>query len=115
MDIGEEIQLGDQRTLTLLKQIWIIWTGLSGFYALIGILAIFIGIISIFQGSSTIQIGMGIYFNSAEIVAVGLGFWVLFLGNMYIRSGLEKLDYFRWKLLVIESRIILHIQARSKS
>jgi hypothetical protein len=106
MVISEEIQLGDQRTLTLLKQIWVIWTGLSAFYALIGILAIFMGIISIFQGSPNVQIGMGVYINSAVLVAVGAGLWVLFLGNIYIKIGLDKLDYFRWKLLVIESGLI---------
>ncbi|MHA2347870.1 MAG: hypothetical protein ACXACP_14205, partial [Candidatus Hodarchaeales archaeon] len=106
MDISEEIQLGDQRPLTLLKQIWVIWTGLSAFYALIGILAILMGIISIFQGSPNVQIGMGIYVDSAVLVAVGVGLWVIFLGNIYIKIGLDKLDYFRWKLLVIESGLI---------
>jgi hypothetical protein len=64
------------------------------------------GIISIFQGSHNVQIGMGIYVDSAVLVAVGVGLWVIFLGNIYIKIGLDKLDYFRWKLLVIESGLI---------
>ena len=106
MDIGEEIQLGDQRTFNLLKQIWVIWIGLNAFFALIGIFPILLGIYAIFLGLPRIQIGMGIYVDSIVVMAAGVGCWVLFLGNMYIRSGLNKLDYFRWKLLVIESGLI---------
>ena len=106
MEIDKEIQLGDQQTLNLLKSVWVIWIGLSAFYALIGIFAIVMGIIAILQGLTTLQIGMGIYIDSTAILAFGIGLWVLFLGNIYIRSGLNKLDYFRWKLLVLESGLI---------
>jgi hypothetical protein len=51
---------------------------------------------------------MGIYaFSAVFLGLIGVGMvWVLFLGNIYIRSGLDELDYFRWKLLVIESGLI---------
>jgi len=109
LNTGEEFQVGDLRSLTLLKLIWGIWTVLTAFLALYGIWFIIMGIINIpnFLRSPTMHLGMGIYAWSAVFLGlIGVGLWVLFLGNIYIRSGLDKLDYFRWKLLVIESGLI---------
>ncbi|MHA1977686.1 MAG: hypothetical protein ACW98I_12335 [Candidatus Hodarchaeales archaeon] len=110
MNSSEEFQEGDLRSLTLLKQIWGIWTVLTAFLALYGILLIFMGIINIpnFLRSPNTNLGMGIYaFSAVFLGLIGVGMvWVLFLGNIYIRSGLDELNYFRWKLLVIESGLI---------
>lgn len=106
---GEEFQGDDLHSLTLLKQIWGIWTVLTVFPALYGILLIFMGIINLstFLLSPTQHLGMGIYAYTAVIMGViGVGLWVLFLGNIYIKAGLERLDFLRWKLLVIEAGII---------
>lgn len=110
MNSSEEFQVGDLRSLTLLKQIWGIWIVLTALLALYGILLILIGITNIpkFLRSPTMNLGMGINAISAVFLGLmGVGMvWGLFLGNIYIRSGLDEVDYFRWKLLVIESGLI---------
>ena len=42
----------------------------------------------------------------SHYVFMGVAVWVLLLCNIYIKSGLNRLDYFRWKLLVIETGLI---------
>ena len=96
MNLGEEFHESDQRTLTLLKQTWGFWTGLSFFIVFIS------GI-----GAIIMAIGSSIYSHYAfPGVFMVVGAWVLLLCNIYIKFGLDKLDYFRWKLLVIESGLI---------
>lgn len=99
----EEFQGEDQRSLTLLKQIWGIWTGLTVFPALYGIWMSVMGILTLpnFITSPT----ESEYFFVA-MGGIGVALWVLFLGNIYIKYGLDRLDYFRWKLLVMEAGLI---------
>ncbi|MFX1286783.1 MAG: hypothetical protein ACFFB5_24305 [Promethearchaeota archaeon] len=104
MNRGEEFQVGDPRSLTLLKLIWGIWTVLTGIMALFMIMFIFIGITYLPRFLHSPTNGGESYFVFGGLVDVGL--WVLFGGNIYITFGLNRLHYFRWKLLIIESGLI---------
>ncbi|MFX0152716.1 MAG: hypothetical protein ACFFAJ_18175 [Candidatus Hodarchaeota archaeon] len=114
MNSDEEFQVGDLRSLTLLKLLWKIWIVLTGIIALGLTLFIFFAIVylPIFLRSPTEEVHILTPFTSVPAYFVifagiiGIIFWVLFLGNIYISYGLNKLDYFRWKLLVIESSLI---------
>ncbi|MFX0051891.1 MAG: hypothetical protein ACFFAJ_16405 [Candidatus Hodarchaeota archaeon] len=110
MNSGEDFQVADTRPLTLLKQIWGVWTFLTVVPALfLGIPALFLGILYLptFLRSPTEEVYIGFSlvpaYSAVFACIIGIGIWVLFLGNIYITIGLARLDYFRWKLLVIDS------------
>ena len=112
MNGSEEFQVGELRSLTLLRRLWKIWIVLTGIMAWGLTIYIFFAIITLrtFLRSPTEEVT--IFFSTVPVYFVvltgiiGIIFWVLFLANIYINYGLNKLDYFRWKLLVIESSLI---------
>lgn len=108
MNSREESRVGDLRSLTLLKLLWGIFTVLNGFLASFFGIFIFMGIINLpYILSPNRHIGMGFTSHSAVFLGlVGVVMWVLFVVNIKITFGLFRLDYFRWKLLVIELVLI---------
>lgn len=91
---------------------WGIWIVLTGIIALSMSMVIVIGFTYLPKAflSPTEEIYIAwspvpAYYAIFAII-IGTGLWVLFLGNVYIGLGLNKLGYTRWKLLVIESALM---------